>query len=109
VPTSVAAAGQEFELNGGQGTLDLRQLDVPAGQTVDTEVTVRAGQATVIVPRAANVNLTCTTNAGEIDCLGVTENGLQQEITRTQQGSSDQGTINLTVHVGAGQGQVRNG
>ena len=109
VPTTVTAAEQEFVLNGGQGTLDLRQLDVPAGQTVDAEVTVRAGQATVIVPKDATVNVTCTANAGEIDCLGVTENGLQQEITKTQQGSSDQGTINLTVHVGAGQGQVRNG
>jgi len=109
VPTTVAAAAQDFELNGGQGTLDLRQLTVPAGRTVDTEVTVRAGQATVIVPKTANVNLTCTANAGEIDCLGVTENGLQQKITKTQQGSTDEGTINLTVHVGAGQGTVRNG
>ena len=66
----MTAAEQEFVLNGGQGTLDLRQLDVPAGQTVDTEVTVRAGQATVIVPKDATVNVTCTANAGEIDCLG---------------------------------------
>lgn len=109
VPATVAAAEQEFELNGGQGTLDLRQLDVTAGQTVDTDVTVRAGQATVIVPSDANVNLTCTANAGEIDCLGVRKDGLDQEITKTQDGSSDSGTINLTVHVGAGQATVRNG
>jgi phage shock protein PspC (stress-responsive transcriptional regulator) len=109
VPTSVAAAEQDFVLNGGQGTLDLRRLDLEPGQTVDTEVTVRAGQATVIVPTEATVNVTCTANAGEIDCLGEVKDGLQQEITRTQQGSPDEGTINLTVHVGAGQGTVRNG
>lgn len=109
VPTTMAAAEQEFELNGGQGTLDLRQLDVRAGQTVDTDVTVRAGQATVIVPGDTDVNLTCTANAGEIDCLGIRKDGLDQEITTTQAGSSDNGTINLTVHVGAGQATVRHG
>ncbi len=109
VPTTVAAADRTFELNGGQGTLDLRQLHLTSDQTVDTEVTVRAGQATVIVPKDANLNVTCTANAGEVDCLGVTQSGLQQEIVRTEQGSSDEGTINLTVHVGAGQGQVRHG
>ena len=108
-PTTVAAATQDFELNGGQGTLDLRQLDLRAGQTVDAELTVRAGQATVIVPSDTAVNLTCTANAGEIDCLGQRQDGLHQEITTTQDGSSDNGTINLTVHVGAGQATVRNG
>lgn len=109
VPTTVAAASQEFELNGGQGTLDLRQLDLKAGQTVNTDVTVRAGQATVIVPSDVSVNLTCTANAGEINCLDQRQDGLNQEITTTQTGTSDNGTINLTVHVGAGQGTVRNG
>ncbi len=108
-PATVAAANQEFVINGGQGTLDLTQLDVPAGQTVHPDVTVRAGQATVIVPADANVNVTCTANAGEVDCLGVTQSGLQQQVDRTQSGSSDEGTIDLTVHVGAGQAQVRNG
>ncbi|HEY5878416.1 MAG TPA: PspC domain-containing protein [Nakamurella sp.] len=109
VPTSVAAAQQEFVLNGGQGTLDLRQLPVPAGTTVDTEVTVRAGQATVIVPKTVTVNVSCTANAGEVDCLGKYAEGLRQDVSQTQPGSSDKGTINLTVHVGAGQGTVRNG
>ena len=108
-PTTVAAATQDFELNGGQGTLDLRGLDLRAGQSVDTELTVRAGQATVIVPSDTAVNLTCTANAGEIDCLGQRQDGLHQEITTTQDGSSDNGTINLTVHVGAGQATVRHG
>ena len=108
-PTTVAAATGDFELNGGQGTLDLRRLDLRAGQSVDTELTVRAGQATVIVPDDTAVNLTCTANAGEIDCLGQRQDGLHQEITTAQEGSSDNGTINLTVHVGAGQATVRHG
>ena len=74
-----------------------------------TEVEVRAGQASVIVPDDVAVNVTCTTNAGEVDCLGSRQSGLRQEVTRDQPGSSDKGTINLHVHVGAGQAEVRNG
>lgn len=108
-PTTVDGVQAEYVLNGGQGTLDLRNLTVPPGDTVNTQVEVRAGQASVIVPADANVNVTCTTNAGEVDCLGTVAEGLQQEASRTQQGSSDTGTINLDVHVGAGQAEVRNG
>jgi predicted membrane protein len=96
-------------LNGGQGELDLRGFTVPAGETVTTEVEVRAGQASVIVPKNANVNVTCSANAGDIDCLGNVESGLKKQTSNTQDGSSDQGEINLNVHVGAGQAEVRNG
>lgn len=109
VPTSQATLQQEYVLNGGQGELDLRNLVVPAGSTLDTEVQVRAGQALVIVPDDVSVNLTCTTNAGDVDCLGAHQSGLRQEVTVNQNGSSDRGTINLNVHVGAGQAEVRNG
>ena len=78
-------------------------------ETVTTEVEVRAGQASVIVPDDANVNVTCTANAGDVDCLGNVESGLRKQTSTTQAGSSDQGTINLKVHVGAGQAEVRNG
>ena len=66
-------------LNGGQGTLDLTQLAVPAGQTVDIDVDVRAGQAAVIVPADANVTSSCSANAGEVDCLGGCESGWKSE------------------------------
>ena len=108
-PTTPAAVQSEYVLNGGQLQLDLRKLTVPAGQSVDTKVEVRAGQASVLVPQDANVNATCTTNTGEVDCLGKVENGLHKETSAAQPGSSDEGTINLTVHVGAGQAEVRNG
>ncbi len=109
-PLTVAAAERApFELNGGQGTLDLTRLTVPAGQTADVAVEVRAGEAMVTVPSDVAVNATCTANAGQLDCLGVQTDGLNQEVTSTQDGTSDRGTINLTVHVGAGHAEVRNG
>jgi hypothetical protein len=108
-PTSQATLQQEYVLNGGQGVLDLRNLEVPAGSTVATEVEVRAGNATVIVPDDVAVNVTCSANAGDVDCLGSQESGLRQEVMVGRPGSSDNGTINLDVHVGAGQAEVRNG
>jgi hypothetical protein len=108
-PTTPAALQSEYVLNGGQAQLDLRQLTVPAGTAVDTQVDVRAGQASVIVPADANVTVTCSTNAGEVDCLGSVQNGLHKETSVSQRGSSDKGTINLDVHVGAGQAEVRHG
>jgi len=86
--------------------LDLTQLSVPAGQTADIDVEVHAGQAQVIVPADTTVNATCTTNAGEVNCLGETASGLHKEINPSHQGSSDNGEINLTVHVGAGEAEV---
>ena len=44
-PATTQAVESEYVINGGQGVLDLSQLTVPAGQTVGTEVEVRAGQA----------------------------------------------------------------
>jgi len=106
---TVATLSSQYELNGGQGELDLRKLAVPAGQTVTTELEVRAGQASVIVPEEMNLDVTCSTNAGQVDCLGIVDEGLRSEISNTQDGSSDQGRVKLTVHTGAGQAEVRNG
>jgi phage shock protein PspC (stress-responsive transcriptional regulator) len=107
-PTAASLSSQ-YVLNGGQGELDLRNLTVPAGKTMTTELEVRAGQASVIVPKEMNLDVTCSTNAGQVDCLGIVEEGLRSETSNTQDGSSDQGRVKLTVHTGAGQAEVRNG
>ena len=108
-PTTVSGVQSEYVMNGGQGQLDLRELALPANAVVNTKIEVRAGQASVIVPDDATVNVTCSTNAGDVDCLGNVESGLHKGTSATQEGSSDKGTINLSVHVGAGQAEVRNG
>ena len=106
-PTTVAAAeSSDYVLNGGQGRLDLTQLTVQAGQTAEVDLEVHAGQAQVIVPADTTVNASCTTNAGQVNCLGETASGLHKKISPSNQGSSDNGTINLTVHVGAGEAEV---
>lgn len=108
-PSTPSEVASEYHFNGGQYELDLSNLKVAAGQTVPTELVVGAGQASVVVPQDTNVNVTCSTNAGDVDCLGQNESGLHKEITTSQPGSSDSGTIDLTVHVGAGQVEVTTG
>ena len=108
-PRKNFAVQGQYEINGGSGNLDLRGLTVPAGQTVTTEVEVHAGQAAVLLPADASVDVTCTSNAGEVDCLGGRRSGLLQQVSRVETGSPDQGTIDLTVHVGAGKAEVRRG
>ena len=56
-----------------------------------------------------NLDVTCSTNAGQVDCLGTVEDGLRSETSASQHGSFDQGRVKLAVHVGAGQAEVRNG
>jgi len=108
-PTTPSAVASEYHFNGGQYELDLSKLDVSAGQTVSTELVVGAGQASVVVPTGTKVNVTCSSNAGDVVCLGENQSGLHKEVTATQPGSSDNGTIDLTVHVGAGQVEVTTG
>ena len=67
---------------------------------------MRAGQARVIVPQDANVDVTCSANAGDVDCLGQHDSGLRQEVTATQRGLVGPGNDRPEVHVGAGQAEV---
>jgi hypothetical protein len=106
VPSTPSEVASEYRFNGGQYELDLSKLEIDAGQTVPTELVVGAGQASVIVPQGTKVDVTCSANAGDVDCLGQSQSGLHKGITTSQPGSSANGTIDLTVHVGAGQVEV---
>lgn len=91
-----------YRLSAGNGTLDLTGLTIDAGGTVSTSVEVNAGQAKVLVPANVAVDVTCSSNAGQIDCLGVTLDGLNQSATGHQNAPGAAGTLELEVHVGAG-------
>ncbi|MBM9475924.1 PspC domain-containing protein [Nakamurella flavida] len=108
-PTSVEQLESSYVMNGGQGVLDLRGLTVPAGTDRDVSVTVRAGQAQVLLPAGMNVDGTCHANAGSTDCLEQTRDGLNSTSEFASTPSPDQGTLHLTVEVGTGEAQVRRG
>lgn len=108
-PTSLDQVRPSYVLNGGQGTLDLRQIAVKAGETVDVEVEVKAGHAEVTLPADTNYVVECSTNAGRVDCVGESDSGWHSVAGGTETRYSDKGTIHLDVQVGAGYAEVHHG
>ena len=105
-PTTPAAVESHYELSAGEARLDLSDLTIPGGQTVNTSLHVNAGNATVQLPAGVNLDVTCTSNAGDIFCVGLTQDGLNNQQQYTSTASSDAGTLHLDVHVGTGQVRV---
>ena len=100
-PTTAEEVDGRYFWNAGDAVLDLTALRIPAGETVSTEVTVGAGQVTVIVPADATVHGRCLATAGAIDCLGHRADGLRPEAQTEQTGTG--GTFDITVKSNAGQ------
>ena len=109
--TQTAAVNSEYHLSAGDGHLDLTRLTVPAGDKITISVDVNAGQATVKLPpqvtsdgapQPLNLDVKCTSNAGQIDCLGNPADGLNNKQTFTTTPNTEFGTLELNVHVGTG-------
>jgi len=105
-PATVAEVQPGYVLNGGQGTVDLSAVRPEAGKSLAVDVEVKAGHAQVILPAEANYQVSCSANAGRVDCLGASGEGWRTERTVTDTDNSDVGTIVLDVHVGAGYAEV---
>lgn len=108
-PTEIGAVQSSYEVNAGNGVLDLSGLKLTQGQLVSTELEVRAGQGTVILPANVNVEVTCSSDVGDMDCLGELADGFRSEQTVSDTDPDYAGTINLTVHVNAGSLAVSRG
>lgn len=76
-PTSVNSLQGSYFWNAGDATLDLSQVTFPSGEIHYLSLTVGAGQATVILPQGVSVEADCLAPAGEVDCLGQRDQGLQ--------------------------------
>jgi len=111
-PTSVSQLQPEYRLNAGDASLDLTALTIPSGETRSVVVSLGAGNAQVILPESMAVSVNCTVTAGDGDCLGVTQQGLnlgKDPVTVDLAGAKSSGTLLLTVQVGAGQATVTRG
>jgi hypothetical protein len=89
--------------------LDLTGL--PAVGEVRTRVSVGVGNAMVVVPANADVEVKCKTERGNIDCLTVSDSGLDKETELTDNGADGPGglEIDLTVFTDTGNVEVRRG
>lgn len=98
-----------YFLNAGYGELDLRQLPVAEGKTVTVDLEVKAGQATVILPKDVTADVTCSARLGQVDCLGKSADGVRPDVSAHQGGQPGAGTVTLEVHANTGHVEVRNG
>ena len=81
-PGSAAAVQSEYQISTGEGFLDLTHLNLD-GDVVNTSVTVGAGRAVVMLPSGTNLNVTCTSNVGEVHCVDFSADGFRNEQTFT--------------------------
>ncbi len=107
-PTSTTEADQNYTLQAGQATLDLSQLPLKPGETVTTSVNLKVGHLTVLVPNGVNVEATCSSNLGSMQCLDERSNGWHnQRASRVSAAAPKAGTIKLDAQVGVGDLEVR--
>jgi len=110
-PTSVAEVQDNYERSVGNVELDLTALP-ENGETVRSHISVDIGNATVIVPENADVEIKCKADRGNIECLGREASGLDIDVPKfTDVGADGPGglEIDLTVSADTGNVEVRRG
>ncbi|TNC28762.1 PspC domain-containing protein [Amycolatopsis alkalitolerans] len=109
-PTTAAEVQPVYSHTAGNMRLDLTRLD--ATTPVTTEVHAGAGQTTIIVPETADVRYDCQVQAGNVNCLGETTDGVgRPAVTGQNDGTDGPGGLQVNVKVtqGAGDIEVRRG
>ncbi|MFF3845160.1 PspC domain-containing protein [Streptomyces sp. NPDC002328] len=112
-PTAVTDVHENYDLGTGEAVLDLSRVDLAKGQTVSTGAEVGIGRLKVVVPPDATVKLSVEVGLGDIRLPGEDEKdvdvqpGKHTEVTLSPaSGGEGAGTIDLDLHVGAGQAEV---
>lgn len=100
--TAVADVDPLYELGAGDLTLDLGQLDLDGGE-VATAVRVGIGQATIVVPDDARVEVSWSVVGGQVQLLDGDRQGRGLEGEAVFPGAEGSGTIVLDVDVSIGQ------
>ena len=107
-PTSAAELRDEYELGMGELVVDLREADLPPG---DTQVALRVGlgEAAVLVPRDVCVASTATIGAGNVASFGRDNGGVDldwEDLPTAAPGSS---RLLVDADVGMGEFRVQHG
>jgi phage shock protein PspC (stress-responsive transcriptional regulator) len=112
-PSTVAAAeAAPYRLAAGEGTLDLGDLVVPSGDTVDVEASVTAGRLVVDVPADATIEVNGHVGMGHLALLtdpqrrvdrgGFNLSADYTDAADTPRASTDTGTTTSTTEEPAG-------
>ncbi len=99
-PTSSTELSSEYRLAGGEMILDLTELDLAAGETVQIDTSIAFGRLEILVPDGLGVNIRAQVDAGQIDRNGVlVDDGINLESNQILGGD---GAVELDAHVGFG-------
>ncbi|HWO10394.1 MAG TPA: PspC domain-containing protein [Polyangiaceae bacterium] len=105
VVTSLDDLQRRYEVGLGKLVLDLSQLDL-TGQERTVELEVGLGEASVIVPRGAALEVRGEVSAGKATVLGHDIEGADANFQRQDPGTGA-GTLRVELEVGLGQAEVR--
>jgi len=108
-PAAAAAVQPNYLRGAGNGTLDLTALEL-GGETVNTSVEVRVGEAVVKLPPDITVNLSYQISVGDVLLLDNSHSGVNLKNDKGQKplvlappnGTKSTGTVNLKVDVSVG-------
>ncbi|MEU5213488.1 PspC domain-containing protein [Streptomyces sp. NPDC020742] len=117
-PRTVAEVRPHYALGSGQGELDLSELSFKRGQTVRTAAEVGAGRLRVVLPQQVTARLHISLGVGDIQLPGeapddvqLLAGGRQRTVTLPaeglKKGERPHGTLDLDLHIGAGQVDIQ--
>lgn len=107
-PTTFAELDHDYEFGVGSLKVDLRDVDFPPGThliTVDHGI----GSAQVLLPAGVDYDVTGDVTAGDLDVLGESEDGFQNEVNAQSADDATTTTIIVDLEVDIGYGRVRQG
>jgi len=112
-PSRVTDVQPRYEHGAGNFELDLTRMQVPENETVHTRVELGFGNMEVLVPRGADVEATCSSDFGNVECLGRNDSGpntSQSVEDFGDDGAGSGGKFELVlVNTGAGNVELRRG
>ena len=106
-PTTFADVDHEYEFGIGSLKVDLRDVDFPSGTHVIT-VNHGIGSAQVFLPADVDYDVTGDLAAGDLDVLGETEDGFNNELN-AQSVANATAIVIVDLEVDIGYGRVRQG
>jgi len=101
-PVTAAELQPHYAVTLGNGRLDLTGLRLDPGQTKRTSVNVGIGETHVILPPNLDVQVSCQTQVGQVDCLGRT-GADRVEVTDNGADGPGGGKVILDVHSDIGE------
>ena len=105
-PVSVTDLRDRYELGAGELTIDLREADLPAGDT-PLEIDVGMGQASLIVPDDVCVTTTADVGVGAVSAFQAENSGVDVQFEDSRDAAPD--TSRLVVDANLGVGELRVG